>query len=99
MDKMRSFWTTTINEDAYKFLPILFIGMLSILLALLNISDSISILGIAVFVIFTILSLIHMRIEKLLEKEYPESYRKDVEHKFSRLREKADIKDRESQER
>jgi len=82
------------DKDAYKFLPILSIGMVSIIVALFNISDLISILGIAVFAIVTILSFIRAKIDRLVEKRFSDKYIMGKEQEFDRKYKKANIKDK-----
>ena len=84
-----------IDNDVYKFLPILFISMASIMFALFNVSDTIAIFGIAVFVIFTMLSLIYTKIDRLVEKRFPDSYMMSKEKEYDTKYKRANMEDKE----
>ena len=69
--------------------------MASIMFALFNVSDTIAIFGIAVFVIFTMLSLIYTKIDRLVEKRFPDSYMMSKEKEYDTKYKRANMEDKE----
>lgn len=68
--------------------------MTSIIFALFNVSDSIEILAIAVFAIVMMLSFIYTKIDRLVEKRFPDSYMKSKEKEFDTKYRLANMEDK-----